>query len=143
MPLYAPSASSRVPAFAKLIRTAGDLTNTSATPVLLPTVTVACTGADVQLQMFCMIEHTVSTANFIFQPRLDGSVPGGLSNARVLHMPATVGGDALPCLSWIFAAPSAGNHTFGWDFASGTAGTQTIKGSASQPLIIVAQELLT
>lgn len=143
MPLYTPSAAGRIPAYTKLIRTAGDLTNTSATPVLLPTVTLVCSGYDVLLQMFCMIEHTGSTANFIFQPRLDGSIPGGLSNARVLHMPATVSGDALPCLSWVFAAPSAGSHTFGWDFASGTAGTQTVKGSTTQPLIIVAQELLT
>lgn len=143
MPYYPPAAAGRTPAYGKVIRTSGDLTNTTGTPVLLPTITLACTGADVLLQMFCMIEHTAATANFIFQPRLDGAVPSGLSNARVTHMPATISGDLFPCLSWVFAAPSAGSHTFGWDFASGTAGTQTVKGSAGQPLIVIAFELLT
>lgn len=143
MPLYPPPAAGRIPAYAKSTRTAGDLTNTSATPVLLPTVTLVSTGADVMLIMLANASHSAAGGVMLFNPRIDGAIPSGLSNARAYHTPNLAGGANFPAFTWVFTTPSAGSHTYGWDFSSATAGTQTVNGTAAQPLVVVAFELLT
>jgi hypothetical protein len=131
-------------AFARVVRTAGNLTTTSASMVQLSSTLqqrIECSGAPVRIWLHGYLQHSVANTLTLFQPMIDGGTIDSLNDySPAFVTTAGVGGAALVAAHYVFT-PTAGSHLLEWYWRTGAA-TATLLAGTGQPALVVVEEIV-
>lgn len=127
-------------AFSRLVRTAGDLTTTSATPVEMSSALrqrIECVGNPVRVTLRGQHYNTTLGQALTFEPRVDGALESAATTARNQNTASY-----MEIISAQFVLlPAAGSHVFSWYWAT-TGGTLTMEADGVRRIEVIVEELV-
>jgi hypothetical protein len=125
----------------RLVRTLGDITTTSGTPVELDGTNlkprIECSGAPLALRLVARVGSPA--AGTIVTPALDGAAIDSVTTLGY----ASINTELMHTFYYEVAAPAPGSHLVSWQWLSVTAAqTSTMRSSTGAPILFTVDEIL-